>query len=207
MAAAGIIAESEQAVVLAGKRRFTADEYLAMEKAGVLHEDDRIELMAGKILTMAPIGDYHVIGTSWLNRLLVRALGDLAMVQVQCPVYLNDGSAPQPDIAVVRLRPISDTVRSFPPDVYLIVEFADSSLAYDSGPKLARYAEAGITEVWIANLRAREVTAHTAPAYSAYANVRTYRPGDSISPQAFPDVSLAVDGFMPPAAGSDVETA
>jgi Uma2 family endonuclease len=89
----------------------------------------------------------------------------------------------------------------------LVIEIADSSLRYDSGSKLARYAAAGIPEVWIARLRAREVTTHTDPAGSEYASVRVYRSGESIAPRAFPDVSLAVDDFMPPAPGPDVEIA
>ena len=204
---AGIIAGSERAAVLAGKRRFTVDECLAMLEADVLHEDDRIELIDGELLIMAPIGEYHVGGNIWLNQLLIQALAGRALVQSQCPIYLSDRSAPEPDIAVVRWRPITESSLSFPPDVYLIVEIADSSLRYDSGPKLARYAAAGIPEVWIANLRARVVTAHANPAGSEYTSVRIYRSGDSISPGAFPDIFLAVDDFMPPAPGPDVEVA
>ena len=207
LVAAGVIAEGEQAAVLAGKRPFTAKECLAMLEAGVLHEDDPLELIDGELLLMAPIGEYHVGGNIWLTQLLVQALAGRALVQSQCPIYLNDRSAPEPDIAVVRWRPISESSFSFPPDVYLVVEIADSSLRYDSGPKLARYAAAGIPEVWIANLRAQEVTAHANPSGSAYTTARVYQSGESIAPQAFPDVVLPIDDFMPPAPGPDVEIA
>ena len=207
LVSAGIIAEGEQAAVLCGVRLFNVDEYLDMEKAGILHEDDRIELMDGKIIVMAPIGDPHIGGTAWLTMLLASALVGRALVLVQCPIYLNDQSAPQPDFAVVRLRPIAESARYYPPDVYFVIEVADSSLRYDSGPKLARYAAAGIPEVWIANLRVREVTVYTNPSGSEYENAATYRPGDSISPGSFPDVVLAVEEFMPPAThGRDAET-
>jgi Uma2 family endonuclease len=93
-----------------------------------------------------------------------------------------------------------------PEDVYLVIEFADSSLAYDRGAKLARYAVAGVPEVWVANLRAQEVTAYADPSGSEYAAVHTYRAGESISPRAFPDVILAVADFMPPAAESGDDT-
>ena len=207
LVAAGIIADGEQAAVLAGKRRFTVGESLAMLEAGVLHEDDRVELVDGVLICMAPIGDYHVGGTIWLNQLLVQVLAGRALVQPQCPIYLNDRSAPEPDLAVVRWRPISESSRSFPSDVHLVIEIADSSLQYDSGPKLGRYAAAGIPEVWIAGLRAREVIAHANPVGSEYTTVRTYRSGESISPGAFPDVSLAINDFLPPAPGPDVEIA
>ena len=205
--AANIIAEDEQAAVLAGKRRFTVDECLAMLEAGVLHEDDRIELIDGVLIYMAPIGNHHDTGTDWLNRVLSRTLGDRAMVRVQGSIRLNNMGAPQPDIAILRLRPLDDVRPYFPQDIFLVVEVADSSLRYDSGPKLARYAAAGIPEVWVANLRAREVMVFTNPAASGYASVRTYRAGDSISLGAFPDVVLSIDDFMPPAPGPDVEVA
>ena len=205
LAQAGIIDAGEQADVLAGRRRFTVDEYLAMEVAGILHEDDRVELIDGEIIIMPPIGDPHEASTDWLTRLFVPALIGRAIVRVQGSIRLTDVSAPQPDIALVRERPLSAFGPYYPQDVYLVIEVADSSLAFDQGPKLARYAAAGIPEVWVANLRAREVTAYAEPSGSEYASVRTYRVGESISPRAFPDVVLAVADFMPPASGnSDV---
>ena len=199
MADAGIIAADEQTAVLTNARPFTVDEYLAMETAGILHEDDRIELMDGRIIIMAPIGNYHIGGTDWLTMLLAPPLAGRAIVRVGGPIYLNDRSAPQPDFAIVRLRPITEIGRTYPTDVYFVIEVADTSLPYDRGPKLARYAAAGIPEVWIANLRTREVTIHTNPVGSQYAHARTYRPGETVSPQAFPDIILAVNDFMPPA--------
>ena len=201
MVAASIIADGEQADVLAGARRFNVDEYLAMEVAGILHEDDRVELIDGEIINMAPIGDPHEYGTDWLTRLLLPPLIDRAMVRVQGSIRLNIRSAPQPDIAVLRLRPPGHLRPYFPPDIYFVIELADSSLRYDSGLKLARYAEAGIPEVWIADLRAREVSVYASPSGSGYTEVRVYQPGDSITLSAFPDVSLAIDDFMPPASG------
>ena len=199
LARAGIIDAREHADVLAGRRRFTADEYLAMEGAGILHEDDRIELIDGEIIIMPPIGDPHEVSTDWLTRLFVPPLIGRAIVRVQGAIRLNDRSAPQPDIAVLRERPLSEVGPYFPPDVHLVIEVADSTLAYDRGAKLARYAAAGIPEVWIVNLRAQEVTSYAEPSGAEYAAVRTYRAGESISPRAFPDVVLAVSDFMPPA--------
>ena len=206
LVAAGIIAEGERSAVLSGTRMFNVDEYLEMEVAGILHEDDRIELIDGTIIVMAPIGDSHVFGTDWLTMMLAPLLVGRAIVRIGGPIYLNDRSAPQPDVAVVRLYTSSDMSRSHPDDVYFVIEVADSSLSYDSGPKLARYAAAGVPEVWIANLRVREVTVYADSSGSEYATVSTYRPGDSISPLAFPEVVLAVDEFMPPAThGHDVQ--
>ena len=206
LAAAGIIAEGEQAAVLAGKRRFTVDECLAMLEAGVLHEDDRIELIDGELLVMAPIGDNHDNTTDWLNELCVHAFGGLARVRVQGSIRLNNMSAPQPDIAILRRRPLADSRPYFPEDIFVVIEVANTSLRYDSGPKLARYAAAGIVEVWIVNLQNGTVTVYTGLSDSAYTSIRTYLPGESISPQAFPDVSLAVADFVILPDGSFDET-
>ena len=134
LVSAGIIAESEQAAVLAGKRRFTVDEYLAMEVAGVLHEDDRVELIDGEILVMAPIGDYHETTTDWLTELCVHAFGHRAVVRVQGSIRLNNMSAPQPDIAILQRRSRDDVRPYFPDDIFLVVEVAHSSLRYDAAP-------------------------------------------------------------------------
>jgi Uma2 family endonuclease len=198
---AGIIDAREQADALAGRHRFTVDEYLAMERAGILYKSDRVELIDGVIVLMPPIGDRHTRGANWANTLFVPPLIGRATVQMGGPIYLNDNSAPQPDVALVQWdRPGSGaTGHATPDNVYLVIEFADSSLAYYRGAKLARYAAAGIPEVWVANLRAREVTSYAEPNGAEYAAVNTYRVGDTISPRAFPDVVLAVSDFMPPA--------
>ena len=207
LAEAGIITEEEQAAVMAGKRPFTVVEYLAMIEAGILRKEERLELIDGGIIIMSPIGEYHEYGTDQLTMELVPVLRGRATVRIQGSIRLNDRSRPEPDVAVLRRRPANEMGPYFPSDVYFLIEVADSSLQRDSGPKLARYAAAGIPEVWIANLRTREVTAHANPAGSVYTTVRTYRPGESISPGAFPDVVLTIDDFMPPAPGPDVEIA
>ncbi len=201
MVRAGIIAPGEEDYALAGRRRFTVDEYMAMGAAGILHKDDRVELIDGAIVIMPPIGDRHVGGTDWINTLFVPQLLGRATVQLGGPVYLGDRSAPQPDVVLKRWNPPGSgaTGRATPDDVYLVIEFADSSLTFDQGAKLERYAAAGIPEVWVANLRAREVTTYAEPTGSEYVAIRIYRAGESVSPRAFPDVALAVTDFMPPA--------
>ena len=199
LVAAGIIADGEHSAVLSGTRPFTGDECQEMIKAGILDKRDRLELIDGKIVVMAPIGKHHLACVDWLNMLLATTLFGRAMVRVGGSIFLNDRTAPQPDIAVIRLHPITDLVPIDPPQIYFLVEVADSSLPYDTGAKLARYAAAGIPEVWIANLRIREVSVYTDPTGSEYSTVSTYLPGDSISPRAFPDVAVAFDDFMPPA--------
>ena len=103
---------------------------------------------------------------------------------------------PQPDIAVIKLHPITELVLVDPSEIYFLIEVADSSLRYDSGPKLARYAAAGIPEVWIPNVAARHVEAFHDPVDGAYQSSRIVPTDGRISPRAFPDVVLTVGDFL-----------
>ncbi len=196
MIAAGIVPAGERADVGAG-RRFTVDEYLALGAAGILAKEERIELLDGEIIQMAPIGNRHRNSVDWLGLLMQEAIGRRAMERVQGSIQLDDATMPEPDIAVIRRRSINDNAPVLPSDVYLVVEVADSSLEFDLGEKLARYAAAGIPEVWVANLRAGELVVNTDPEGTAYANVRIISLGGQVSPQAFPDITLAVADFIP----------
>ena len=146
---------------------------------------------------MAPIGNRHLISVDWLADLLREGIGRRVMVRVQGSIQLDDASAPEPGIAVIPRRSINDIRPVLPSDVYFLVEVADSSLEFDLGEKLARYAAAGIPEVWVANLRAGELVVNTEPQGAAYANVRIIPLGGRVSPQAFPDVMLDLADFIP----------
>ena len=111
---------------------------------------------------------------------------------------LDDATEPQPDLALLRER--ADFYGSSiagPEDVLLLIEVSDSSVDYDRNEKLPRYAEAGIPEVWLAILPERVIEAHTEPAGGRYTQMRTFRPGDTISPACFPDIALPVDDILP----------
>ena len=196
MVVAGVVTERERGDVNAG-RSFTVAEYLALAAAGILAKEERIELVDGVIIRMAPIGNRHQHSVDWLADLLQASIGRRAMVQVQGSIQLDDANAPEPDIAVIRRGSINEIGPVMPSDVYLLVEVADSSLEFDLGEKLARYAAVGIPEVWVANLRARELVVNTEPEGAAYANVRIVLLDGAVSPQAFPDATLAVADFIP----------
>ena len=196
MVAAGILAAGEREDVGAG-RRFTVDEYLALGAAGILAKEERIELLGGEIIRMTPIGNRHRNSVNWVADLMHEAIGRRAMVQVKAPIQLDDFTMPEPDIAVIRRRSINDLAPVLPPDVYLLIEVADSSLEFDLGEKLARYAASAISEVWIANLRAGELVINTEPQGAAYTNVRVIPLSGQVSPQAFPDVVLELADFIP----------
>lgn len=196
MVAAGIVAAGEREDVDAG-RRFTVDEYLALGAAGILAKEERIELHDGEIIQMAPIGNRHMNSVDWVGHLMRESIGRRAMVRVQGSIQLDDATMPEPDIAVIRWRSVNDIAPVLPSDVYLLVEVADSSLEFDLGEKLARYAAAGIPEVWVANLRAGELVVNTEPEGTAYAQVRVIPLDGRVSPQAFPDAVLELADFIP----------
>lgn len=178
------------------RRRFTVEEYCAMAEIGILAEGERIELLDGEILVMPPIGTPHEDGTTRLSSDLIYRLYGRAWVRVQNSVRLDDYGLPEPDIAVVRLRDDYHRERATPADVLLLIEVSDTSLEFDREVKLARYAAADIPEVWIVNLRAREVEAYDDPRDGAYQGRRVVGADGSISPRAFPDVVLNVADFL-----------
>ena len=178
------------------RRRFTVEEYCAMADAGILGEEERVELLDGEILIMPPIRPPHEDGTTRLSSDLIHRLHGRAWVRVQNSVQLDDHGLPEPDIAIVRLRDDYHRERPTPADVLLIIEVSDTSLEYDRELKLPRYAAAGIPEVWIANVLARHVEAFHDPVDGVYQSSRTVPADGRISPRAFPDVVLTVGDFL-----------
>lgn len=179
-------------------RRFTVDEYHRMGEAGILSEDDRVELLAGEIVTMSPIGPLHAGTVDRLTALLSSQLGTQVIVRIQNPLLLRtEDSEPQPDVAL--LRPRADFyTRTHPEahDVYLVIEVADTSLETDRQVKFPIYARAGIPEAWLLDMVAGRLEVHRHPTPDGYQDVRHFQPGQSVAPQAFPDVVLRVDDLL-----------
>ena len=124
-----------------------------MGQAGILGEDDRLELLEGEIVEMAPIGSRHQSVVDRLTRLFSNRVGDAAVVRVQGPVRLGDDSEPQPDLLLLRRRAdFYATAHPGPEDVLLLVEVPDTSTEYDREVKLPLYARHGIAEVWLVGL-------------------------------------------------------
>jgi Uma2 family endonuclease len=174
------------------RHRFTTDEYHQMARAGVLRDDDRVELIEGEIVDMTPIGPRHVAVVNRLTQALTRACGDRAIVQIQASIRLGPHSEPQPDAVLLRPRPdFYETAVPGPENVLLLIEVADTSLPYDRQVKLGLYARAGILEVWLVDLVRNEVEVHREPTPEGYRREETFGPGSRLSPMALPDVSLS----------------
>jgi Uma2 family endonuclease len=179
------------------RRALTVAEYHRMGEVGILTEDDRVELIEGELIAMSPIGSAHSGTVNALTHLLVRVVGDRGVVGVQNPVQLDDLSEPQPDFSI--LKPREDFYRRATPrphEVLLIIEVADSSLAYDRGVKKSLYARHGIPEFWIVNLAAGEVEVCKTPEGGLYASVSRVGPDGVLEPQLLPGATIAVAALL-----------
>lgn len=187
---------AEQALV--SRRLFTFAEYQRMCEAGILHEDDRVELIDGEIVQMPPVGSPHVVTVFELNYLLMRAVGDRAVVSVQIPVQLAGNGAPEPDLALV--KPPRARYRAAIPsadDVLLAIEVSDTTLKYDREVKRPLYARHGIPEMWIVDLDAGAVEVCRGPAADgSYGSVETAGREDVLTIAALPGVTVAVRDFL-----------
>jgi Uma2 family endonuclease len=178
-------------------RRFTVQDYHRMVDAGILREDDRVELIRGQVVTMSPIGPPHAALVDRALRTMDRAVGDRAIVRVQGSVQLDEYSQPQPDIAL--LRPRADfycSAHPLPPDILLVVEVAQSSLGYDRGLKAGLYAEAGIEEYWVVDVTGRRLIAYSDAHNGEYRSVRVLTSEDVLTPKLLPGCSIAVASLL-----------
>ena len=174
------------------QRRFSVAEYHRMIDAGILGEDEHVELLEGEIVEMSPQEKPHAQATTRLNRWLTRALGDEYTVRVQMPLTLRR-SEPEPDLAVVR-APAEASARRHPTTALLVVEVADSSARHDLEVKARIYARARIPEYWLVLVRRRVVEVLTSPdpKRGVYRKRVTLSEGEALRPRALPGVSLAV---------------
>ena len=179
------------------QRPFRVDEYDLMVDVGILKEDDRVELIDGRIVSMGPAGSRHIACVNRLTEMLVRGSAEEAIVSIQNPIRLDEYSEPQPDVALFRRRDdfYTDAIADSS-DVLLLVEVADSSEDYDRDVKLPLYAQAGIPELWIVCLREDLVLVHRDPAGGAYGEVREAKRGESIGIRCLPNLMVAVDDIL-----------
>jgi len=178
------------------KGPFTVESYQRLAELGVLREDSRVELIGGQVVEMTPIGDRHASCVRRLSRLLAQKVLEVAVIDVQNPVVLGAHDAPQPDVAVLKLRAEGYAQHPRPTDVLLVIEVADTSLAYDRDVKLPLYAEAGIQEAWLVALPEDRLDVCREPAGGHYTSVRSLARGETITPLQFPGVTLKVDEIL-----------
>jgi Uma2 family endonuclease len=181
-------------------RRWTRREYGRLIDLGVLHEDDAIELLEGRLIVAEPQRTPHATAIDLAAEALRRAFGPGWRVRVQLPLGLGRESEPEPDIAVVRGE-ARDYLADHPATAALVIEVADASLRLDRQIKARIYARASITDYWIVNLVNRVVEVQRDPISagrrSRYRDVSTMTEGERIVPLAAPFGSVTVAELLP----------
>ena len=173
--------------------RLSLTEYDHMIECGVFEQDKqrRLEFIRGEIREMNPIGSLHEVVvdrlTEWSFENLPKGR---AWVRVQNSIGLPSlESAPEPDLAWVARRDYSQG-RPTADDVLLVVEVAESSLAYDCGEKAELYAAAGIADYWVVNLTERTVEVRREPANGRYRSLQTFVGDEEVRPLAEGQLAL-----------------
>ncbi len=178
-------------------RLFTVEEYHRMGEAGVFAPGERVELLDGEIIAVAPMGHRHAAAIERVNRLLLVRLGEDVSVRPQLPVQLSPISEPSPDFALARRRAdgyVETGVSA--PDVFALLEVSESSLGFDRRKKFHAYARAGVPEYWIVNLVDAIVEIYRAPSDLGYAASAVSGRGASVTFLAFPGEAIAVDDLL-----------
>ncbi len=169
--------------------KFTVQQYHLMHEAGVFAEGDRYELINGEIREMSPIGIKHAVCVTKAARLFQIKLGDQTIIWTQNPIRLSNYSEPQPDLAILKWRDdFYASALPTPEDILLIIEVADSTIAYDRDVKRLLYAANGIPEMWLFDLNQQIIEGYSQPSASGYKRSQRYEQGDTLSLLTFPDV-------------------
>ncbi len=179
------------------RHKFTVEQYHQMATNGIFAPSDRLELINGEIIEMSPIGIRHASCVRRSINLFAKKLGDLAIIDAQDPIKLNDLSEPQPDIAV--LRPRADfyaTAHPQPQDILLLIEVADTTINSDRAVKVPLYASNGISELWLIDLNNQIIEVYYEPIGDRYRYMQLFQTGQTIHLQAFPHISLDINEIL-----------
>lgn len=181
-----------------GLRHFTLDEYHRMATAGILAEDDGVELIHGVIRTMSPKKRLHVLATIRIRELLARRLAGRASVYEEKPFAFSTlDSEPEPDIAVCS-NPDWTAYGTDQTEPLLVIEVADSTVQYDLTVKMELYAQGGIPDYWVVDLVHRRLVVFQNPKEGIYRDRSTHEPGAVITSLSWPDLDIEVGSLFPP---------
>lgn len=171
--------------------KWTIDEYHSMIEAGLL-DNRQVELLRGEIVEMSPEGEAHAYFSSEAEDYLRTLLGKQATVRSGKPITLPDDSEPEPDIALVQKQGREYLAHHpYPENIFWLIEYSNSSLEKDLNDKTKIYAEVGIKEYWVVNLRKRQLIVFREPQETEYASKFTLNEG-VVYPSAFPNLAVEV---------------
>ena len=172
------------------RRAWTVAEIEAMVAAGIIAEHERFELVGGEIVPMSPKGAFHETVKKELNRYWVRRLPDELDLATETTFLTGETDFLEPDFV---FWPRAFGIRGLTPGVVqLLVEIADSSLAYDTGRKAAQYARLALPDYWVIDARSLVTRIHRAPADGRYTAVTEHGPGDALTPLRLPSLAVCL---------------
>jgi Uma2 family endonuclease len=174
---------------MAVRHAFTVDEWHRMGEAGLY----------GEVMEMSPIGSPHASCVARLTFLLMRAVGPRALIFPRSPVVLGKYSEPQPDIALLAPRPDGySRSHAGPGEILLLIEVADTTLAFDRDRKSPLYARSGVRQIWIVDLSGDQVLVMGSPGEDGYRRVDPIERGDELRVEALADVRISVNDVLGP---------
>jgi Uma2 family endonuclease len=175
--------------------KWTLDEYHRLIDTGIL-DDRHVELLRGEIVEMSPEKEPHAYCSDESGEYLNQLLGNLAKIRHGKPITLPNGSEPEPDVAIVqRLGREYFDHHPYPENIFWLIEYSNSSLKKDLEVKSKIYAEVGIQEYWIVNLKTFKLIVFRDPQDGEYASKMTLS-GGTLQPLVFPDLSVSVDRII-----------
>ncbi len=151
----------------------------------------KIELIYGELRFMNPAGPIHEGEIEYLtNWSYANTHREQVSIRVQCSINCGD-HRPEPDLVWAHRIP-SKRIRPTHEDVLLLIEVADSSSEQDLGEKATLYAEHGIPEYWVVDIRTEQVHVHQFPDRGRYQSIRSFGKTNHISPACQPDAKLSL---------------
>lgn len=173
--------------------RISCELYHEMIEKGVLTENHRVELIDGYLITKMSIGTTHTSVVNRLNWMLGLAYQGKAILSVQNPITIHEYSEPEPDVVVAKFRDdFYASAHPGPSDILLVIEVADTSLAFDRKAKVPLYAASGIPETWLVDLTKSELHVFRKPDGASYTETLVLVAGDVVPLPGIEGITLAV---------------
>jgi len=180
-------------------KRWSVKSYHRMSELDILDPNERTELIAGQITLMAAKGTPHVTSLHLLANALREQLGNTALVRTKDPIQLDDFSEPEPDLVIVKGTVLEYAEQHPRPEhVYLVVEVTDSTLKQDCEIKEKLYAQAGLIDYWVVNLKKRQLHIFRDPTPTGYTSHLILTEPNQVSPLAFPNLIVTLTSILPP---------
>jgi Uma2 family endonuclease len=180
------------------RRRWTREEYYRAGELGLFGPEERLELIRGDITVKERQSPAYATAAQLCTATLRRAFSRMqGAVWAQRPMSLPNASEFEPDI-LVTCGGIHKYVEHHPTheEALLVVEVSDKTLAFDLGTKAALYAEAGIPDYWVLNVRARRLEVRRDPVDGVYQTQLTLQEGESVTPLFAPNSSIQVSALF-----------